>query len=113
MNTKKYKEALKVWDDILNNTEDTNIKVIASIGKAESLAFQKKYVECLKILSSLKDRKEYSKILYLETARVAEESGDIKKAIWAYEELKSSTQSLMDPNEMFYDYKIIQLKEKL
>ena len=48
----------------------------------------------------------------MEIAKVAEEAGNLREALWAYKELKSNTQD-MDPNKIYYIYEIAQIEAKL
>jgi predicted negative regulator of RcsB-dependent stress response len=109
---KDYENAKKIWNNIFKNTKDLDIKVISSLGKEKCLVFEGKYKESLKILNNLKKEKGYSQILWMEIAKVAEEAGNLREALWAYKELKSNTQD-MDPNKIYYIYEIAQIEAKL
>lgn len=108
---KDYKNAIIMWNDIEKDIEDKEIKVIATLAKAQCYALMNDYAKALNTISKIKDNKNYEKIILMEIAKFAEANNNVEQALWAYKKLKAA--SINDPNNIYYEYKIIELQSKL
>ncbi len=109
--TKDYKNAIVMWNDIEKNTKDKDLKVIATIAKAQCYALLNDYDKALSTISKVKDNETYKDIILMEMAKFAEASNKIEQALWAYKKLRAKLAD--DPNGIYYNYKIIKLESKL
>ncbi len=109
---KDYKNSLHMWEELKKNSDDENIKIVATIGEAECYHLMGNSINALKILSKIKDNKEYMETVTMEIAKLAEEAGNLRQALWAYKKLLS-TLPPNDPTRMFYRYKIAEIENKM
>ena len=88
--TANHERAVTAWRDVAALGVDTLVPV-AKLGEASSLAAAGKTAEALTLLDGLKTSapKSYTASVLWKIAVVAEASGDLQKAVAAFEELKT------------------------
>ncbi len=114
MNGKDYPEAASAWAKIAKKTKGS-VKVVALMGQAQALSLDGKYKEALSVLETIATAdaaaaKNFTTPLTRQKAFAAEQAQDWKKALTAYEELKTSGNVT---NTAFLDMKIARIKAKM
>ena len=111
MKNKNYQEAADAWAKVAAQT-DKDIKILALMGQARALSLQKKYKDALAILEGIDPLvgKDFATPLGRQIAFTAEQTGDWKKALAAYEGLKTDGAVT---NTAFLDMKIAAIKAKM
>ena len=114
MESKDYDRAARYWLDIDSASEDSNLHVVATLGRAKALRLSGNLDQSLEVLDKLLKTApdEYTQSINFERAAVAEENQQWQKALNAYQDLKSEA-SMTASNQGFLDYKIAQLQKKL
>ncbi|MGE4296561.1 MAG: tetratricopeptide repeat protein [Desulfovibrionaceae bacterium] len=109
---KDYDRAVKAWRDVAAMGVDT-LTPVAKLGEAAALAAAGKPAEALPLLESLKASapKSYTSSVLEKIAAVAEASGDLQKAVAAFEELKNADAD--QANKSYYDGKIAALSARI
>ena len=111
MQAKDYTEAADAWGKVAGKT-DKEIKTLALMGQARALSLQGKFKEALTILEGIDPltSRDFATPLARQIAFAAEQAKDWKKALTAYEELKTDGATT---NTAFLDMKIADIKAKL
>ena len=111
MKNKNYQEAADAWAKVAAKT-DNDIKTLALMGQARALSLQEKNKEALAILEGIDPLtgKNFATSLGRQIAFTAERTGDWKKALAAYEGLKTDGAVT---NTAFLDMKIAAIKAKM
>lgn len=111
MKNKNYQEAADAWAKVAAKS-DNDIKPLALMGQARALSLQGKNKEALAILEGIDTLtgKNFATSLGRQIAFTAERTGDWKKALTAYEGLKTDGAVT---NTAFLDMKIAAIKAKM
>lgn len=114
MNQKMYSKASGYWTQLAETTTDSNIEVIAKLGRANSLRLQDKNQEAMQVLQDLSGNapQAFQKSINFELAVVAEKEKDWQKALSAYQSLLSDS-GFEGKRQQYIQYKISKLKQKL
>lgn len=107
---KKYEEAASVWDS-LAAAHGSDIAVIATMGKAHSLALAGKVTEAVSVYETLLTsvHESYKGIVQLALAPLAEKAGNVERALALYEELAKK----QNGKQGYFTYKAEALRARL
>ncbi|WP_462324114.1 tetratricopeptide repeat protein [Desulfoplanes sp.] len=111
MNSKDYQEAASAWSRVAGESEG-EIEILALMGQARALGLDGKYEESLTVLDTIDTTaaKDFATPLSRQIAHAAEQAQDWKKALAAYEELKTTGAVT---NTAFLDMKIAEIRAKM
>ena len=114
MNQEMYSQAAGYWTQLSETTSDSNIEVIAKLGKAKALRLQDKNQEAMQVLQDLSQDapKAFKKSINFELAVVSEKQNDWQKALSAYQDLLADSK-LGGKRQQYIRYKISRIKQKL
>jgi predicted negative regulator of RcsB-dependent stress response len=107
-----YAGATATWER-LSSTKIADLRTVALMGKAHTLSLDGKQDQALATLTSHRSSapQPFHNSIDLQISEVAENSGDLKAALAAYESLRKNAKEEADM--AFYDFKINKLKDQI
>ena len=114
MQEEVYDQAGPHWEYIRQNTEDTDMKIVAVLGQSTALAAQGETTKALDMLDTSLDSapERYQRNLNMKIASIAEESGQWERALSAYQAIQNMA-DLASRRDEFLTHKITMLQNKV
>jgi len=114
MQEEDFERAASHWEYIEKNAADQDLQTIAALGRATAFAAMKKTQEALKLLQKTVENapKRYHRTLNMKLATIAENAGQWKLALSAYQNLTDMT-ALTAQRDEFIQHKIQTIQDKI